>query len=335
MSGWATLAAGQPWEAARELWTDPLYRQALLGGTAVAVAGSLLSVFVVLKRMAFIGQGVTHTAFGGMALALLAGLFVPALREPLARDGLVAGFCVMSALAIGFLSRRGRLGEDAAIGIALVTAMALGLLLLDLRTSWLQEMVARGELTRAEIGYAPSLHDLLFGDILFGFSQRSLAGGVSVSLAPVAWILAGAVAVAVVVMYRPLVFFTFDEEAATAFGVRTGWIYYGLLVCLALTIWVTMRAMGVILTSAVLILPGAAGRLSARKIQGVLAVSLLAGLAGMAGGLWLAIWLGRFSPAGVIVAVLVAELTAAYVVRSVRLKLGRRRNRADSAQERI
>ena len=241
----------------------------------------VLSVFVVLKRMAFIGQGISHAAFGGVGFALLVGVFASAVRGPMARDVIIAAFCVATALVIGLIARRGRVAEDTAIGIILVAGMALGVLLLDIRSlGW--------------AGYTPPVHDILFGDLLF---LRT------VEIAAV-WVLAGVVCVMTVSFFKELVFFIFDEETAQAFGVRTGVLYYGLLVFLALAVVAAMRTLGVILASALLILPGASARRLSRRIGRIVMLSGFIGVAGVTGGFFLTILLQEVTFGAVIVFVL-------------------------------
>ncbi len=292
----------------------PFYQNALLGGAAIALMCSVLSVFVVLKRMAFIGQGITHAAFGGVGAALLAGLFLEGLRPVLARDAIIAGFCVAAAVAIGYLSRRERLTEDTAIGIVLVSAMALGLILLDVRGHLLEQLVSAGKLQRGQMEYTPSFHDILFGNILF--IQRD---EVYFACALAALVLAGVVA-----FYKELVFFAFDEEAARVFGVPTTALYYALLVLLGLAVVVAMRSLGVILASALLILPGASGRMLSSRVGRVMLLSAALGVAGLVGGLFLAIYFRFLSAGAVIVLTLCAIFAASYGCRCARRRFRRR-----------
>lgn len=306
------LAEASVWQRFCE---HAFYQEAMLGSVAIALACSVLSVFVVLKRMAFIGQGISHAAFGGVGVALLAGLVLDAARPALARDGIIACFCVAAAVVIGWLSRRGRLGEDTAIGIILVAAMALGVVLLDVRGRVLEWLIATGRLARGEVGYTPSFHEILFGNIFFiGRGEIILA-----------WVLAAAVVVAVALLFKQLVFFAFDEEAAAAFGVRTGALYYGLLVFLGLAIVAAMRGLGVIMASALLVLPAAAARLWSDRIGRVTWIAAGIGVGGVAGGLLLSIALRHVSPAAVIVLVLLGIFAGSGLARAVRRRAARGR----------
>lgn len=292
----------------QRLAENTFYHQALLGGLAIALLCSVLSVWVVLKRMAFIGEGIAHGAFGGVGVALLAGLAFASMRSELARDAVICAFCVSGAIIIGALTRRGKLHEDTAIGIVLVAAMALGLLLIDLRAVWLQRLIEAGSVQREQIGYTPSFHDILFGNILFITRQQVIA----------AWILAGVIVLAVVAFFKELVFFTFDEETASVFGVRTNLLYYGLLICLGLAVVAAMRSLGVVMASALLILPGASARCWSNRIGWVTVLSAILGTTGLMAGLLLSIYLRHFSPGGVIVMTLCAIFLVSFLARHAR-----------------
>ena len=106
----------------------PTARYAVIAGVAAAAACSLLSVIVVLKRMAFVGQGVSHAGFGAAGAAFLFGLAGGTWMY----DLVIFTFCVTTALVIGFLSRRQRINTDTSIGVIMVAAMALGVFATDL-----------------------------------------------------------------------------------------------------------------------------------------------------------------------------------------------------------
>jgi ABC-type Mn2+/Zn2+ transport system permease subunit len=275
------------------------YHHALIAGLAMAVACSVLSVFVVSKRMAFIGQGISHAAFGGVGAALLLQVYLPVFEMPLLRDAVIAVFCVGTALLIGRFSRGRGVSEDSAIGICLVAAMALGMLLLDLR---------RG------MGYTPSFHSILFGSILH-------IPGTAVWAACVQ---AAVIVALVLAFFKELVFFACDEESAQAFGVPTGAIYYGLLVCIAVTIVVTMRLLGVILCSALLVLPGSIAGLWSHRIRPVTWIAVVSAAGSVAAGLFLSIASGTLSTGPLIVLTLCAVLALSAMVRAVRERSRRR-----------
>ncbi len=272
-------------------------QQALVTGVAVGTVCSLLSVVVVLKRMAFIGQGISHAGFGGMGLAIFLGL--AGWRQ----DGLLFVFCLATGLGIGLLSRRKRIDADTAIGILLVAAMALGVLLTDLRTS------LRGtpwyDTHFGSDGFIPPIESMLFGSLLL------------IDTAAMWWTvgLSALIVIVCAAFFKEIVFFTFDERVSRVFGVPTNLIYYLLLTALSLTIVLSIRVVGVLLVTALLVIPGATAMLLTRRLAGVLALSWLVGMIGVVGGLLVALQLGDFSTGACIVTVLCLLFATAFAAR--------------------
>lgn len=279
------------------------FRYAFLASAAVAVACSLLSPFVVYKRMAFIGEGVSHAGFGGLGVALLASVWVPRLAEPGWMDLVLAIACVSTALTIGRLSAAAGIESDSAIGVGLVVAMAIGIAGIDL------SLYLRPD------AYQPNVHDWLFGDILSADNSGSLWACV------VALLTAAFIGTA----YKELVFYTFDEEGALIFGMPVGMLRYVFLAVMALAIVSAMRLVGVVLVTALLVMPGLIGRSLGGSFGGVLAWSLASGLFGMLGGLLLVLQLQRFSSGPVVVLVFTGMLGLSLACRGI---AGRARQRA-------
>lgn len=261
-------------------------RHALVTALAVGTLCSLLSVVVVLKRMAFVGHGVSHAGFGGIGTAILLGL------AGWSQDLLIMIFCLATGIGVGVMSRRRRLEPDSAIGILLVMAMAWGVFMTDLWRelrfqSWYVQWFGQQ-------GNPPSWEMILFGSLL------------SVSATDM-WL---AIACTVLVLligaafYKEIVFFTFDEKASQVFGVRTTFIYYLLLVLLSVTIVLSIRLAGLLLVSALLVIPGATGIMISRKLWVVMLASWVCGVAGMAGGVLLSLEVGRISSGPCIVGML-------------------------------
>lgn len=282
-----------------EYLTDPVLRgyywPGVGVGLAIAVMASPLSVLVVLRRLAFIGQGISHAAFGGVGLALVLGAVgVGVLASEPGRTGLIVAFCVAAALTISWLGERGRAARpDTAIGIVLVAAMAMGFIL---HRAAVQASQARG------LPQPPGLEDVLFGAVL----------GVGAGDAATAWGAALLVLALLVTMRRDLVFWAFEPAAAEAFGVASARVRNVVMVLLSVTIVVGMQLAGVVLATALLVLPGAiALRLSAR-LWPVLAWSLASGLVGVAGGLVLSFELDQ-QPGPMIVLTLVGLFAIASI----------------------
>ncbi|MGP1309902.1 MAG: metal ABC transporter permease [Phycisphaerales bacterium] len=262
-----------------------LYLSGAVAGVAIALQCAALSIFVVVKRLAFIGQGVSHAAFGGVGLAAFLGLGAGATF------GLTAGFCVACAVAIGRLSERKEARSDTVIGVFLVASMALGAILLALRAR------------NPGAGPPPSWEGLLFGSIL----------AVSWADAALAW--AGA-AVTLGVLWcarRRALFWAFDEPGAEASGVRTGAVRVAALALLAVAIVTAMKLAGVVLATAMLVLPGAVALQVSRRLRSVFVIAAVVALAGLGAGLTLS-FETDLPPGASIVAVLTLAFAIAWAL---------------------
>jgi ABC-type Mn2+/Zn2+ transport system permease subunit len=226
-----------------EYFSDPLLREqflpAFLAGLALAVLCSLLSVLVVLKRMAFIGQGISHAAFGGIGIAAAVGVAgSSAAGASLATFFIVVAFCLASGLLIAGMSRRAGEGAsrnagkeaDTVIGIVLVGAMSMGAILLhkfSTRTvSW---------------------ESYLFGSILDVYWTDAI----------IAWVVAIGATITLFLTRRKLVFWAFDAATARAMGVPDRAMNLLLLLLISVATVTAMKLAGVVLATALLVLPGA------------------------------------------------------------------------------
>lgn len=233
------------------MWSYAFVQRALLGGVIIAMACSLIAFFVVVRRLAFVGMGISHAAFGGVAVGLASGL------DPLLSAG---GFCVLVALGIGWLSGKGKVHEDTVIGILLASAMALGVVLV-----------------RAARAYNLDLMSYLFGSILALRWIDVLVIGI-VAFVALAFIL---------LFLKELLFIAFDRETATASGLPVRSVDYAFLVILALLVVVSIKLVGIILVSALLVIPAASGMQLFRNYRGVLAASEIIGTSSVVVGLFL------------------------------------------------
>lgn len=279
-----------------------LFWPGVVTGLAIAALCALLSVLVVLKRLAFIGQGVSHAAFGGVgivALLGLAGAFAAGATAldsvgTLAQFAIIFAFCLGAALLIGLLSGRST-ESDTAIGIVLVGSMALGAILLHLAPSPI------------------SWETFLFGSITdVSWADALVAWGVAlVVLATLWW------------TRRRLVFWAFDPVVARAMGVRAGAMQLLLMTLLALATVTAMKLAGVVLATAMLVLPGAiALRLSTRWSR-TLALAAITSVLGVLAGLVVSFELNW--PTGPsIVAVLATLFALARGTESLRARTGAR-----------
>jgi ABC-type Mn2+/Zn2+ transport system permease subunit len=269
---------------------NPLLVSLITAG-AIGLACAALSVFVVLRRWAFIGEGIAHAGFGGAGTAWVLSLLLPGmfLSSEVGIYCVAAVFCLGVALAIGWITRRELVYSDTAIGIFLVASLAWGFL-------------AQGAYIHLRNGVSPAgWTDYLLGQS--ALRSAEMAGAVLMCITVLA---------VMAMMRKEIVAFCFDAQMAEVSGVRVGIVHYVMILLVASTIVLGMRLMGSLLVAALLVLPGAIGLQVSRRMSAVIAAAVAAGLiAALAGPLIGHQWpFVREGPA--IVLVLVLEFAAAF-----------------------
>lgn len=245
------------WNLVEDIQTQLQYafmQHAYLAGAIVAIVAGVVGYFVVLRGLSFAGHALSHIGFAGATGAVVLGV------NPI--FGLLA-FTVGSAVGMGILGKRIH-GRDVAIGIVLAWTLGLGVLFLSLYT-----------------GYATEAYALLFGEIL-GISLRDV----------LVTLIAGVITLlAVIVLYRPLLFASFDDEVAEARGVPVRFLTIAFMVILALAVSEAVQVVGVLLIFALLVTPAAiAERLTPRPARAI-AISVVLALAFTWVGLFVAYYL--------------------------------------------
>jgi zinc transport system permease protein len=223
--------------------------KAAAGGIGLALVAGPLGCFVVWRRMAYFGDSLAHSALLGIALGFLAGIDLTLA---------VVLTAVAAALLLGALQLRARLATDTLLGIISHGGLAFGLIALGL---------AKGLRTDL-IGY-------LFGDVLaIGMSDLAwIWGGGAAALAVLAW------------LWRPLLALTVHEELAQAEGLKAGPVKLAFLLLIALTVAIAMKIVGVLLVTALLVIPAAAARRLARSPEAMAALAAAAGAVAVVSGL--------------------------------------------------
>jgi ABC-type Mn2+/Zn2+ transport system permease subunit len=225
--------------------TEPLQfafmQRAMLEVVLMGLTCGLIGTYIVLRGMAFIGDALSHAIFPGVVIAFLLEIsfFAGALL-----------FGVLTAVAIGGLSRNRRVSEDTAIGVLFAGMFALGVVLI----SGIRD-------------YTAQLTHFLFGEVL------------GVSVEDVVWsgIIGVLVLLALVFFHKELVLTAFDDDMAEAVGLPVWLVNLGLLVLIALTIVVSLRAVGNILVVAMLVTPSAAARLWTDQLKVMMGLGALFG----------------------------------------------------------
>jgi zinc transport system permease protein len=243
----------------------PFLQRALVAGLLIAVSTGLLGVFVVQRRLSFLGDGLAHAAFGGMGIGAftivatgLVGSGLALLRDPI---WIAVPFSLLAAWAIYALRRRTDLSSDTAIGIAFAVTVALGVMFFSL--------------IPPDANLGVSLMDLLFGSIL-GVRGDDL------------WVILIVTALAVLVTatyWGRLAYATFDDELARSDGVDTARLELVLYLLAAVVIAVSAVVVGVILMAAYLVIPAATARLLARTLAQMTTLTVLLGVAATVAGL--------------------------------------------------
>ncbi len=272
--------------------TEPLqfefFRHALIAATMVGALTGLVGVFIVLRRMSYIGHGMSHAIFGGAVVGYVAGF----------NFYVASGIWGLgSALLINQTMRRRQIGADAAIGIVTTASFALGVALISRAKSVTRNFDAA-----------------LFGNLL-GVSVTDL------------WVIAGVLAFTVLILfflYKQILFLTFDAEVAPVYGVPAGWIDSLFALVLAATIIVSIRIMGVTLIAASLVIPPVIARLLTDRFAYMLPLSSLIGAAVAASGMFLSYYLDVASGASIVLlSAAVFALTLVYVSVRQSLRVGR------------
>ncbi|APX25158.1 MAG: metal ABC transporter permease [Rhodobacteraceae bacterium] len=260
----------------------PFMQNAFLIVALIAPAAALLSCFLVLKGWALLGDATSHAVLPGVVLAHVAGL-------PLLLGAFLAGlFC---ALATGFIKDHSRIKQDTVMGVVFSGMFGFGVVLY----------------TQIETGL--HLDHILFGNML----------GVGTDDLWTSGLIAGTVALGLVLKWRDVLAHAFDPVQARMIGLPVGVIHYGLLAVLSAVIVAMLSSVGIILAIAYLIAPGAIAFLLTRRFAAMMPVAVLAALIAGIGGVYLSFWLDS-APAPTIVLILTGMVLLALVTQQVRTR---------------
>lgn len=222
-----------------ELLSYPFVQRALIAGLFSGALLAILGIFVVLRKMAFFSDGIAHTALAGVAFALLVG------QEPLLWAVLLG---VLFAVSIFFLEKKTDISPDSLIGILFTSSLALGVVLMNFKT-----------------GYQPDLLSFLFGNIL------TIKTGELRLIIPISVI----IGIFIITRYEKYLFICLNQELAYLAGIKTETYRLVLYIMLAVSSILAIKMFGIILVSALIIIPVSFGKLFAKNAKSLLVISVL------------------------------------------------------------
>jgi len=240
------------------------FDRALLASALVGVVCAVVGTYVVLRGIAFIGDAIAHASFPGVVAAYL-------LAVPFYLGAAVAA--VATALAIGVVTKRAGIRQDTAIGVLFAGTFALGVFMF----STIQ-------------GYVADLFSFLFGNVL-AISPTDLVALLVLGL--------GVIAV-IALLWKELLYATFDPLGAAASGIPVDRLEYLFLALVALTIVVSLQAVGIILVVAMLVTPAATAQMLTVRFTRLMVVASLVGVVSAVLGLYLSFWLDAASGATIV-----------------------------------
>ncbi len=248
--------------------TEPLLygfmQRGMLASVMVGVLCAVVGCYVVLRGMAYLGDAMAHAILPGIAVAYL-------VKGEILLGALAAG--VLVALGIGFLTRRGTIKEDTAIGILFAATLSLGVALISTIKT-----------------YALDLTHILFGNVL-GVSEMDLV---------VIALLSAGVLLTIVLLYKELLVVSFDAVLAATLRLPTERLKNVLLILIAVVVVVSLQTVGVGLVAAMLVTPAATAYLLTRRLPTMMLVAALLGAAAAIVGLYLSYYFNIVSGAAIV-----------------------------------
>lgn len=246
-----------------EIFSLPFLQRAIIAGALVGFLSSYYGVFVVQRGMGFLGSGLAHAAFGGVAI----GLFLN--QEPLL---IAIPFTILVAIGITYVKEKTNLAEDTTIGIFFSVSMALGIIFISLKRN-----------------YSSDAFNYLFGSIL-AVNNSDIIITFSLSV----------ISVLLFPYWKRWAYSSFDRELAYTDKIKVIVDDYLLNIMVAITIVVSIKVVGIVLIAAFLVIPAASARLVARTFSKMTTLSIFLGITSAFLGLLLSYYLDIPSGATII-----------------------------------
>ena len=265
-----------------EILTYSFMHRALISGIAIAILCSVVGLFLVLRRYSLFGDAIAHSSFGGIALGLLAGVY------PL---WTAYGVAIISALIITKIKDRYNISGDASIAVLLSSGIAAGLVIISFSG-----------------GFTIDIFSFLFGSILL----------VSVDDTVLILALTGAILIIILLLYRQLLYSTFNEEQAKVSGIPVEKINYLIIFMAGITVVTSIQLVGVLLISALFVIPNVTAIMYGRGFKQTAIISMSFSVFSVVVGILIS-YIFDITPAGTIVLLSVGLLGITMGIKSAGL----------------
>jgi len=265
-----------------EILTYTFMHRALIAGIAIAILCSVIGLFLVLRRYSLFGDALAHSSFGGIALGLFAGIY------PL---WTAYGVSIVSALIITKIKDRYNISGDASIAVLLSSGIAAGLVIISFSG-----------------GFTIDIFSFLFGSILL----------ISVNDTVAILALTGAILIVILLLYRQILYSTFNEQQAKVSGVPVEKINYLIIFMAGLTVVTSIQLVGVLLISALFVIPNVTAIMYGRGFKQTVIISMSFSVFSVVTGILIS-YIFDITPAGTIVLLSIAILAITMGIKSAGL----------------
>lgn len=269
-----------------EVFGYDFMQRALLSGSVIAVLCSVVGIFLVLRRYSLFGDAMAHSSFGGVALGLLMGVY------PMWMAYVVS---IVSAILITRLREKFDISGDAAIAVLLSSGIAAALVIIGLSG-----------------GFSIDIFSFLFGSILL----------VSVNDTILVLALTGGILMVVAVLFRQILYSTFDEKQAKVSGINVERINYLLILMAGLTVVTAIQLVGVLLISALFVIPNVAAMMLGKGFKLTIMLSIMISVSSVIAGIVVS-YIFDIAPAGCIVLLAIFVLAGIMAAKSKKLLIRR------------
>ena len=265
-----------------EILTYSFMHRALISGIAIAILCSVVGLFLVLRRYSLFGDAIAHSSFGGIALGLLAGVY------PL---WTAYGVSIVSALIITRLKDRFNISGDASIAVLLSSGIAIGLVIIGFSG-----------------GFTIDIFSFLFGSILL----------VSVDDTILILSLTGVILIIILLLYRQILYSTFNEQQAKVSGIPVEKINYLIVFMAGITVVTSIQLVGVLLISALFVIPNVTAIMYGKGFKQTAIISISFSIFSVVVGILIS-YVFDITPAGTIVLLSISLLAVTMIIKSAGL----------------